>query len=81
MKLLRLRDVVERTGRPKSGLYADIRDGLMPRPVQIGLRAVAWPSTEIDAVVMARAAGKSGDEIKLLVQKLITQRTQGGVAE
>ena len=30
-----------------SGLYQKISDGDFPRPVKIGLRAVAWKKTEV----------------------------------
>lgn len=61
-------------GISTSSLYQAMQDGVFPRPVRIGLRAVAWLDHEIDAVIAARAAGKSQDEIKALVEKLVAAR-------
>lgn len=70
MKFLRLPGVIERTGKSRSGIYADISAGLLPQPVQIGLRAVAWPDHEIDSVMAGRVAGQSQEEIRELVSRL-----------
>ena len=45
--LLRRKKVQELTGLSRSGLYVAIKNGVFPRPVKIGLRAVAWNSVEI----------------------------------
>lgn len=73
-KILRLPDVLSETGRSRSSHYGDIDDGLFTRPVQIGLRAVGWPSGEVAAINAARIAGKSDEEIRALVVKLETAR-------
>lgn len=72
--ILRLPQVKLRTGRGRTMVYADIRDRLLPHPVQIGRRAVGWPSGEIDALIAARIAGKSDDEIRALVARLEAAR-------
>ena len=73
---LRLPAVCERTGKPKSTVYREVGDGLLPPPVRIGERASAWPDDEIDAINLARLRGKSNDEIKLLVADLVAARTE-----
>ena len=73
---LRLPAVCDRTGKPKSTVYRDIGDGLLPPPVRIGERASAWPDDEIDAINLARLRGKSNDEIKQLVADLVAARTE-----
>lgn len=62
------------TGRGTSALYQDVRDGLLTPPVKLGARASGWPRHELDAVVAARIAGKSSEEIRTLVQRLIADR-------
>lgn len=62
-------------GKKRSALYADVESGLLPPPVPIGARAVAWPRHEIQSIVAARIAGKSIDEIRELVRKLVADRT------
>lgn len=58
----------------KSTLYKRIKDGLMPPPVNIGLRAVRFLKHENNAVFAAMAAGQSKEEIKILVKNLIKER-------
>jgi prophage regulatory protein len=55
--LLRQRQVTQRTGLPRSSLYAQIAKGNFPAPVAISANAVAWPSNAIDKWIAARIAG------------------------
>ncbi len=54
MALLRLPDVISRTGRSRSRIYSDLQSGSFPKPVNIGPRAVAWVEEEIDRWVADR---------------------------
>jgi len=40
--------VKERTGLSRSSIYLKISQGLFPKPVSLGARAVGWISTEVD---------------------------------
>ena len=62
------------SGYSRSTLYLRISQGLWPRPVSLGPRAVGWPASEVAAINAARVAGKSDDEIRVLVAKLHTNR-------
>lgn len=53
--------------------YKLIADGLFPPPIKIGRKSV-WPSNETQAIVRARIAGKSDDEIRALVCDLVSAR-------
>ena len=75
---LRLPAVCDRTGKPKSTVYREIGEGLLPSPVRIGERASAWPDDEIDAVNLARLRGQNNDEIKQLVAELLSARLVSG---
>lgn len=79
--IIRLPSVIKQTGKSRSSIYRDIQSGLITAPVSIGARSIGWPESEIAALNAARIAGKSDDEIKSLVKKLIAQRTQSGVAK
>jgi prophage regulatory protein len=68
--------LIARMGRKRSTLYVDIRDGLLTPQVAIGSRAVGWPDYEIDALIEARIAGATEDEIRELVKKLVADRTR-----
>lgn len=63
------------SGLPRSTRSLHISQGLWPSPISIGGRAVGWISTEVDAVISARIAGKPDDDIRKLVQELETKRT------
>lgn len=52
--LLRLPEVVRRTGKGRSAIYRAIADGSFPTPVAIGDRARAWRSDEIEAWIANR---------------------------
>ncbi len=77
--IFRLPTVLHERGRSRSSHYLDIQQGLFTRPVQIGLRAVGWPSTEVEALNAARIAGKTDEEIRALVIKLEAARKGGAL--
>lgn len=80
-RLLRLPKTLDIRGKSRSAHYEDIQNGLMTPPVSLGGRSVAWPEDEIIAINNALIAGKTKDEIKELVKKLIADRkTLCGVA-
>ena len=63
----------------KSTLFSQIKQGLMPKPIPLGDRAVGYLQHELDAVLSARIAGKSNEKIKELVNSLVTKRKGGFV--
>lgn len=73
--ILRLPAVLRERGRSRSAHYLDIQQGLFPRPVSIGARAVGWPDHEVACINAARIAGKSEEEIRELVSRLESART------
>lgn len=68
--ILRLPAVKADSGLSRSTIYLRIAQGLWPKPVSLGGRAVGWPAHEIAAVNNARIAGKSDNDIRQLVIKL-----------
>ena len=42
--------------------------------MSLGANSVGWPEHEINAIIAARVAGKSDDEIKVLVSELEAAR-------
>ena len=77
-KIQRLPELKTAIGLSRSSVYGDIAQGLFPKPIHIGARAVGWLSHETDAVMAARIAGASNDDIRDLVVTLMSQRGQGG---
>lgn len=57
-----------------STIHLHVSQGLITRAIQLGPRAVGWPAREIDAILSARIAGKTQDEIKALVVSLTAAR-------
>jgi prophage regulatory protein len=59
-RFLRLREVMQETGKTRSGIYEGMSDGTFPRSFQIGARAVAWFENDIENWKRTRlqAAGK-----------------------
>ena len=55
------------SGYSRSTIYLRITQGLWPRQISLGPRAIGWPATEIEALNAARISGKTDDEIRLLV--------------
>ncbi len=47
--LWRLKTVEAQTGLSKSEIYRRLKLGTFPKPLKLGARAVAWPSSSIDA--------------------------------
>ncbi|HDQ3816910.1 TPA: AlpA family transcriptional regulator [Escherichia coli] len=46
--LIRLPEVLKRTGFGKAWIYRLIREGRFPAPVKIGVRAVAFVESEVE---------------------------------
>lgn len=72
--ILRLPAIQLETGYSRSTIYLRISQGLWPRPVHLGARAVGWPASEIEALNTARIAGRSDEEIRALVARLVAAR-------
>ena len=47
-QILRLPTVKARTGLSRSTIYMYVKDGVFPKPVSLGARAVGWLDSEID---------------------------------
>jgi len=72
--ILRLPDVKASTGLSRSTIYLRITQGVFPKPVSLGGRAVGWPAHEVAALNAGRIAGKPDAEIRELVAKLEAAR-------
>ena len=76
--ILRRKQVQIETGYSRSTIYLRITEGLWPKPVSLGPRAVGWPAREVAAINEARIAGWPDAKIRALVLELAAQRTAGG---
>ena len=48
-RLLRLSEVQARCGLSRSSVYRKMRDRFFPEPLKVGVRAVRWRESEIEA--------------------------------
>ena len=76
LAILRLPFVKTCSGLSRSTLYLRIAQGLWPKPVKLGPRAVGWPESEVARMNAARIAGKSTEDIRQLVRDLEAARSQ-----
>jgi prophage regulatory protein len=74
LQIWRRKKVEAETGYARSTLYWRMSEGLWPRPVSLGARAVGWPAREVALMNAARIAGKSDDKIRQLVAHLEAAR-------
>jgi|GEM_PF-181842 prophage regulatory protein len=72
--IFRLQKVLSLTGKSRASFYQHITDGLWTHPVSIGERSVGWPAYEVMTLNSALIAGKSSEEIRLLVTQLENSR-------
>ena len=61
IRLIRLKEVLNRTGLSKSTLYQLMKDGAFPRSISIGNRAVSWNILEVEKWINSRIAER--DEV------------------
>lgn len=54
--LLRLPELLSRTGLKRSTLLALMQQGTFPLPIKLGARLNAWPSGEVDQWIEAQIA-------------------------
>lgn len=57
ISILRIKDVISRTGLGRSTIYKYISIGKFPRPVRVGFRATGWKSTDIDGFITSLTVG------------------------
>ena len=57
--ILRLPQVIQKTGRGRASIYADIGKGEFPEPISLGGRSVGWLESEVDQWIDTRIALRS----------------------
>ncbi|MBR6001170.1 MAG: AlpA family phage regulatory protein [Oxalobacter sp.] len=72
--LLRLPEASKCLGLPSSSFFELRKQELIPPPVSLGKRRVAYVASEIEEVAKAFIQGKSEEEIRGLVRNLVRAR-------
>lgn len=57
-KLLRLKQVLDKTGLKRSQIYLYMKKGMFPHSIKIGPSSVAWLESEIDEWINAKLGGR-----------------------
>ena len=63
-QILRLPTVKARTGLSRSTIYMYVKEGVFPKPISLGARAVGWLNSEIDEWIDRRV--KESRKVKTL---------------
>ncbi len=58
--ILRLPIVKKRTGLSRSTIYVRINEGVFPKPINLGERAVGWLESEIESWIEQQVAQSRG---------------------
>ena len=61
LTLVRLDEVIRRTGLGRSAIYAQIKEGKFPAPIKLGERASGWIEAEITDWISARIKQSRGE--------------------
>jgi len=61
--LIRLPEVMARTGLSRTMLYAKVKHGQFPEQIKIGTRAVAWPEHQVDDWINQRLKAAQGEKV------------------
>jgi prophage regulatory protein len=56
-RVIRIKEVMDRTGLSRSTIYLQVRDGEFPKPINLGSRSVGWLQSEVDSWI-AQKIGK-----------------------
>lgn len=61
-QILRLPQVQQVTGLSKSSIYAFVKEGRFPAPVQLSARAVGWSSSSVQEWIRQRIGGSGVEQ-------------------
>ncbi|MBV5329674.1 MAG: AlpA family phage regulatory protein [Chlorobium sp.] len=53
-KILRIRQVCEKTGMSRAWIYGAIKSGCFPVPLRLGIRSIGWEEQGIDGWISSR---------------------------
>jgi prophage regulatory protein len=54
MRILRLKEVINKTGLARSTIYKYLDAGTFPKPIPLGGRSVGWVDSEIHEWILTR---------------------------
>lgn len=75
IKILRLPAALDRLGMGETSYRTAMADGLVPKLIPLGARAVGIPEHELNQVIRARIACLPDADIRKLVERIHADRT------
>lgn len=61
-RIIKLPEVIKRTGKGRSSIYAGVDEGSFPAPIKIGKRASGWVEEEIEEWIDVRISASRNVE-------------------
>lgn len=59
MRILRIKDVIEKTGLARSTIYKYIDIGSFPKPITLGGRSVGWVDSEVHEWIVEKIENRN----------------------
>jgi len=63
MRLIKLKEVIEKTSLGRSTIYEFMTKGTFPKQVSLGAKSVAWLESEVDDWIMERLGNRDNGGI------------------
>jgi prophage regulatory protein len=60
-EMLRVSDVLKRTGMSRTSLYRKLREGTFPAPFELGSNAIGWPAPLVADWIASRPRRTYGE--------------------
>jgi prophage regulatory protein len=60
-EMLRVSDVLKRTGMSRTSLYRKLREGAFPAPLELGCNAIGWPDFLVAEWIASRPRRTYGE--------------------
>lgn len=66
-RILRVRDVLDRTGLSRSTLYRGMKAGRFPPSVRLGPHNVGWREADIEGWIVSRPSTRPDDPVQRIL--------------
>jgi prophage regulatory protein len=74
IQFIRNNEVFKILALGRTAVDCGIADGVIPPRISLGKRAAGFLKHELEAVIIARAAGRSDEDVRNLVDQLVLSR-------
>jgi prophage regulatory protein len=67
MRILRLKEVINKTGLARSTIYKYLDAGTFPKPIPLGGRSVGWLDSEVHQWILTRIEARDSSHTAMSV--------------